>query len=530
MKKNGGVKKGQAMKARSDLPRLQEALQLTSEFTLHFVIFESTDSLSAAFKAIKKTHAKKCRIIELDGIEQKDEPLKWLLDKIDKAPAGSIVILNDIFTGYLKLLEKSQVDLLQEINQNLLELKRFNRPILLPVSYEYIDDIRESAPDLWDWRSGFYFLETVVEDRYRTGNYLHDYFANSEPFVTVSDKKNVLKTYRFKKTELKDMEYDEKILDEFDVLGKMARILYRLGELDDAQGHYNQQLDLAELIGEERLFPEVLNNLALVHQARGDYNTGLNLLNRAWAIAEDRFRGDNNPTKAVLLGNIAVFEFELGDEVTAYQKCRKALRMLEYKIGLHHPDLVPILFKLAFVLRLQGLYDDALDAYRRSLQIIERKLQLNHPYIGVILQNIGGTYFQQGRNEIAKRYIARSLESIEKSVGAEHPYMGRVLNEIGEAHFRCGESEKSLKYFYWALDIRNRTVGTGDLCIAAIYTNVARVYQEMGKGDDARHCFYGALELYKAKLPETHARIKSLNKSLEMLNDSVGSGISSSLS
>ncbi len=192
---------------------------------------------------------------------------------------------------------------------------------------------------------------------------------------------------------------------EYNILGKMAILLYKIGEYHRALIYLNQQMEIAMNFGDEKLFPEILNNIGIINEAQGNYKYAIENLERAWELGSSNLRGNNHPAKSIILSNMGNVECTLANLTQAFVKCRKALRMAESKLGMRHPRLVPLLLKLSRVYRKQKKWEEALDHFRRGLQIVERKLDIEHPYVAVILQNIGLTYHGQKKYDMARRYV-----------------------------------------------------------------------------------------------------------------------------
>ena len=506
MKRNGRLKKNLALKPLSEVTRLVRAFEGGQGGGLFFGVYDSHQSRQRAVKELRKalgtvllglTWAELVRSLDMGEVTERR--LVWIED-------------------FEKASEKRRVehdgDLLDVLEARHGDVVVAAQPILILLSLEEWDHIRDHLPTLFRDRAGLFGLELLPEHRYRTSYFLKDFFAGPEGAFSLQQKRQLVNLYLDLLTEYQSWEIEIHILYQYDLLGRLSRQLFRLGELDRAEKYLKQQRELAGLIGEERLRPEILNNLSRVYAVRGDFQQAIALLEEAWEIAEERFRGENHPGKAILLANMADVLCGLGEMEQAYLKCRRAMRILEYKKGLRHPDLVPVLDTMGRIYLFQGKSEDALDAYRRSLQIIERRLELNHPYVGIMMQNIGTVYFEQGRFGIARRYLYRTLEPIEQTYGAEHPYLATVLSRIGELHFRRGEFGKADMYLRWAIDIRNRRVGAGDLAIAYYSWRLAAVLDAQGHGEEAGECRRSALAVFRIKLPEYHSDINALEAEL----------------
>nr|HQU71151.1 tetratricopeptide repeat protein [Calditrichia bacterium] len=508
-RQNGRLKVSQVLKTPSEVERFRNRLEKSSGFALYFAVYDEPASLKKNSTLLKKSLGKACQEISL---EKATRPIDFMMEKIGELPPEVLVHIPDFSITRDKALEKDGTDLLELLNVRLFELREIKRPLLLSLSLDMFEELSGGDFDVWDWRNGLFSFEAERDYRFRNGFFLLDLLHDTDPCRFVYQKQQQLKFYHHLQREYQSREFPFRTLYDFHVLGKIGRLYYRLGEYDEATNHFFEQRRIAESMGEQRLMPEILNNLAIVQEGRGQFAEARDLIEKALDIVNQVFRGEHNPTRTLLYSNLGDVQCSLGSYGEALKNCRQALRMQEYKLGQRHPDMLPVLVKLARVYRKRGQFEDALDCCRRGLHIIERKLDLHHPYISSMLQQIALNYFEQGKHLIAKRYIDRTLENAERYLGSEHPFMGLLLEQIGRAFYFSEDYEKALKYFYWALDIRNRKIGPGDLAIAHIYINVARVYLATGNVEDARNALQGSLALFRITLPQGHPEISKLEK------------------
>src|SRR5262245_27568186 len=82
-----------------------------------------------------------------------------------------------------------------------------------------------------------------------------------------------------------------------------------------------------------------MKNLAMIHQARGDYAKAEEMLTRALAIKERIFGGDNVDV-AMTINNLAVSRSAQGDDEKAAELYARALAVLETELGADHPTVV----------------------------------------------------------------------------------------------------------------------------------------------------------------------------------------------
>ena len=137
-------------------------------------------------------------------------------------------------------------------------------------------------------------------------------------------------------------------------------------------------------LGEEHLdTAAVLNNLALLYQAQGDYAKVEPLLQRSLAIWEAAL-GAQHPDVATSLNNLAELYKAQGDYPKAEPLYQRSLTILEAALGGHHPHVATSLNNLAGLHEAQGEYVTAEPLYQRAIAILEAAFPDGHPNIDVL--------------------------------------------------------------------------------------------------------------------------------------------------
>lgn len=496
--------------------RLIKALPAVKDFSLHLFIGDSENVIKKKLKELTDVFGEEIETLDLT---KSNKPVSYLLTKVSQSEPGRIMVVNGLGKCVYPAENEIDLEFLPVLNTQLFELRKISRRVVLVIPIHLYELIQKDAPDIWEWRSGLYLFEERDEDRYETAAYLCDHFLGSLHSETYLQKQTLHQLYKTLKYEYTAETHDKSVLLEHALLGKIGCLLYKLGNYRQAFDYFRKQLDFCEIIGDEKLFPPVHNNIGMVYAALSNYDEALEYLQRAWKLGETTLRGDNHPNKSIMLSNIGEVHQYLGSLQDAFLNCRQALRMSEKRLGMRHPNLVPIINKYARVLREQKQYDDALDQYRRALHIVEKQFDIDHPYLAVVLQNIGMTYFSQEKYDVARRYMYRTVEITERAMGAEHPYFGLLMNNIGLTHYHSDHEDWALKYFTWALEIRKNSVGSQDLLIGNISANIAKVLYSQEKYDEAKTYLREAHDIYRLKLPEEHPELASIKQWILMVTE-----------
>ena len=519
MKQNGAVRPKSTTLIQNDFTRLKKAFGDAKDGTRCFVIYDS----EKIFRILLK---------ELRSIEPKLSIMKFRLSQNTQKfwkKLCSNTTAPTLITHFQIDYEEDDRALFYETLSDLdrqFDSAAHPKPVWLFLPFSQIPTVQRYAPGLWEHTPDKFLLESRDIDRHRTGFYLIDHFANTHAFRFIDQKIAALSVYQaLLDNYLRSL--TEEFIEEAEVIfslqGKIAALQYQMGQYGEALHSLEKQGNLLKLLRNDKLLPELLNNIGVVQRNIGRYREAEGLLERAMKAAEKRLRGAHHPGKIIIASNQGALAADLGYHTKAFVLTRQALRMGESKLGMRSEGLLPLLLKYSRACRERGEHENALDQYRRGLKIVEARLSIDHPYMSIILQHIGMVYYDQKRYDLAQRYVYRTLEVMERSLGPEHPYLGRLFNNIGVTHLHGEHHQLALGYFNWALDIRHKAVGPNDPVIGMIHNNIAQAYTAQGDSDSAQICYHKAYQLLSQYLPETHRELQSIQTALNALAQEVPS-------
>ena len=480
MKSNGRIRKP-ASQSENDIPRLAHALQHAQDGEFHLALYDSENAVKTVFKTLVPLLNQQANTLTYKSSPKNKTFWKKVCDSA-QTKISFIKNLHEIESGTGKGRPEESLGTFDQAMAS----AHFKKPVVFFLPIQAWSLFKESAPHIWQHRTGLYLFEEPDLDRFRRGFYLVDYFADTQHYRMYDEKQQMLSLYKLLLAEYQKSQFENEHLLRFSIFGKLANLYFKLGDFPKSYFYMKRQKELLRVLRDSKLLPEILNNIGILNHTLSKYDEALECYQNAYKVAEKKLRGSNHPAKAVILSNTGELSYEGGDHIDAFVKTRKALRMAEAKFGTRHKFLIPLLIKFARTCRARGDYADALDHYRRSLKIVENKLNIDHPYMSVILEQIGMTYYFQKKYDIAQRYVYRTLEPLEHAMGPAHPYLGLLLNNVGVTHFYSESPDRALKYYRWALDIRMEKVGENDIVIGYIYDNIARLYRAQGEREKAR--------------------------------------------
>jgi len=190
--------------------------------------------------------------------------------------------------------------------------------------------------------------------------------------------------------------------------------------------------------------------------------------------------------------------YEAGDREASLPSCLAAATLIESALGPDHPDLVEHLVDVAYLLRQQGRYADAVPLYRRALTITERTRGPDHPDVGVRASTLGLVLKQVGRYDEAEALYRRALTVSEAALGPHDPTVGIRVNNLAlllEATGRYDEAETLLRR---AVAIAETAQGPGHPATGTRLNNLAFLLDTLGRYAEAEPLYRRALAIAEA--------------------------------
>jgi tetratricopeptide (TPR) repeat protein len=148
--------------------------------------------------------------------------------------------------------------------------------------------------------------------------------------------------------------------------------------------------------------------LAALYQSQGRYSEAEPLYKQALAIRKAQL-GDNHPSTATSLNNLAELYRLQGRYSEAEPLYKEALPITKTQLGDNHPDTAISLNNLAALYQSQGRYSEAEPLYKQALVIWKKQLGDNHPFIATSLNNVATLYYFQDDIPQAINYLTQGL-------------------------------------------------------------------------------------------------------------------------
>jgi CHAT domain-containing protein len=155
----------------------------------------------------------------------------------------------------------------------------------------------------------------------------------------------------------------------------------------------------------------ILNNIALLHAAMGQYARALPLYQRALAILEQAY-GWEHPATGVGLNNLGSLYEKTGQYQQALPLFQRALAISEKAEGPLHPSTARNLNNLAFVYEAMGQPEQALPLYQQSISIYDLHGASPRERAGAA-DNIAVLYIAQGERELGIYWGKRGVNTLQ---------------------------------------------------------------------------------------------------------------------
>ena len=309
-----------------------------------------------------------------------------------------------------------------------------------------------------------------------------------------------------------------------DSLNELATLHQLRGDYERAEPLFQRALRLAE----QRLGPEhpqvgvALENLALLyHEKTGDLERAEPLYRRALSIQEQAL-GPEHPEVASILANLGNVYFARGDYRRSAALHRRALEILEKRLGADYPDLAFDLYALAVIEYYNGDYERAETLTRRALAVWEKALGPEHPNLALAFDHFGNIASARGDYERAEEDFRRALSLREQALGPDHPRIAQSLNGLARIYLARGENERAEPLLRRAVAICEKSMGTEHYFTAFSYQNLGSLHRARGDFARAETLFRQVLETRRKALGEDHPAVADTLKLLASVSAKTG--------
>lgn len=256
----------------------------------------------------------------------------------------------------------------------------------------------------------------------------------------------------------------------------------------------------AEALGYEPLLARAWLRTGRLQDHTGDYEGAAETLRRAYDAAQARRMTAEAADASRLLVVV------LGDRLARYEEAQSWVvhsDPLSRAVGTDEAR-AEHLGALGMLLREQGEYEEAQEAFSRALELRERALGSDHPEVARSLSDLGAVAREQGEYDRAHDFHQRALALLEHALGPTHPYVADALDDLGAMELLRTNYEAAEGHHERALAIREKALGPQHPAVAASFTALGTLAHSRGELGEARELFGRALAILEDALGPEH--------------------------
>jgi CHAT domain-containing protein/Flp pilus assembly protein TadD len=270
------------------------------------------------------------------------------------------------------------------------------------------------------------------------------------------------------------------------------------------------RLDLEDLEQRSRLTAEQHRQLGEVAELSqqigrlvrgGKQREALPLLQRELTLRK-QVLGEQHPSYALCLGNLAGIYNDMGDYARAEPLFQKSSTLYKQVVGEEHPDYAQSLNNLGFLYDRMGAYAKAEPLYQQALALRKKLLGEQHPAYATSLNNLALLYDKMGDYAKAEPLLQKSLTLRKRALGEQHPAYAKSLNSLAGLYQNMGDFAKAEQLYQQALALHKKLQGQKHPDYITCLNNLATLYHRKGEFAKAEPLYQQVLTLYKEVLGE----------------------------
>ncbi|CAF3828049.1 unnamed protein product [Rotaria sp. Silwood1] len=250
------------------------------------------------------------------------------------------------------------------------------------------------------------------------------------------------------------LEHMQKESEAYDECLSLGHILHNAGMYDKAEQFYNRMLN--ELPNDHPKIASLWGSIGLVKRAKGQLEISFQWFNRSFKKYEQM--GDRQGL-ARCLQNLANIHQTKGEFDQAINKYNQALKIFQELPGDQNTWVAKCFHNLGVIYTRQCRFTEAVQCYKDALNIRETILPHTHHEIGMTLLNMGNVCCANDDYDQALRYFERALGIFTISLPSEHPSIATIYCNMGVAYLlRSSDYQQSLVFLNRAASIYHSTL------------------------------------------------------------------------
>lgn len=263
--------------------------------------------------------------------------------------------------------------------------------------------------------------------------------------------------------------------------------------------------------GNDSLYATTLNDLGVINEELGNYQTAMSFLERARVLREKTL-GKVHLAYAESLNNIAYLKESLGQYDEALLLQLEAMKIRKQLLGDMSSEYTSSLNNLAVLNMHLGNLSQSLLYHQEARAIREEIFEPDNPILSYTYNNTALLYEKMEKFEEALPLYFKDLEITEKNLGKEHPQYAISLNNLGSLYVKMGNYKEALKTYLQARNLTRKIHGDEHPDYAVSLGNLASVYKETAAYDKALIALKESKVIMEKAFGRSHPRfLKSIN-------------------
>ncbi len=267
-------------------------------------------------------------------------------------------------------------------------------------------------------------------------------------------------------------------------IGAAGYDLYCIAYYAEALSFLEQSLSIYRDIGDLNSEAKLLNNISLIHEAQGEYDSALEFLQQSLSISQGI---EDKVGQGTAMNNIATIYHAKGEYVNAFSYLEKSLYLrqeIKDKKGEGNT-----LISIGRIYDIRGDHSVALSYYEQAL-VISREIE-DKGLESISLDNISNVYLAQEKYDDAIEYTKQSL-TINQNIN-DRRGEGIVLNNLAIIYLSQGDDASALPYCKQSLS-RAKEIGAKAEEAGGNW-NIGWIYAKKGEVAKAEQYISRAVEL-----------------------------------
>jgi tetratricopeptide (TPR) repeat protein len=285
-------------------------------------------------------------------------------------------------------------------------------------------------------------------------------------------------------------------------------ILEKIEALQDIVPHIKEVATRYSAFLSDDKFEWLFTGIARFYNSQGLYGLAEPWYNKCLELTYLRL-GNDNPTVANSLNNLAVIYRTQGRYSEAEIFYEKALLMREKYLGATHLSVAEVLHNLAILYWDRGRYDDSESLHIRVLAIREEQLDSDNIIIAKTFNGLAVIYREKGDYTKSENFHVKALSIQKKNLGFEHPEVLQTLNSLAVVYCKKGKYIEAESLHQDILQLRKRQLGCKHIYTAQTFNSLAMVNCCLKRYEEAKENQKLSLEIREERLGCDHPYVAS---------------------